>query len=221
MSEKLYYFTPVQLEEIKTLYPVTKAKDLAKQYDCSTRKIYNLAQEFGLKKDKEWIRENARKNFERPDHPAKSFHFPKGHVPENKGKKQTDYMSPESIERTKGTQFKKGQLGWNHKEVGYERINADGYIEVKVSEPRTFKLKQRHVWEMNFGTIPKGHNIQFKDKNSLNCEPENLYMISRRDQLKTENSMYARYPKELQLAIQAKGALNRQINKLIQQENEH
>ena len=38
-----------------------------------------------------------------------SGQFPKGHVPRNKGKKQTDFMSAEAIERTKATRFQKGQ----------------------------------------------------------------------------------------------------------------
>ena len=42
---------------------------------------------------------------------------------------------------------------------------------------------------------------------------ENLYMISRSEQLKKENSLYARYPEDVQYLIKLKGALNRQINK--------
>lgn len=32
----------------------------------------------------------------------------------------------------------------------------------------------RLVWEQNFGPIPKGHKIYFKDGNTMNCKPENL-----------------------------------------------
>lgn len=213
MSRKIYHFSPEMIEEFKQIYPTTKADELAIKFNCNTRKIHNLASELGIKKDKEWVRENSRKNMQRPDHPAKKFWKQKGCVPINKGKKLTDYMTPEAIEKIKLTQFKKGQLGWNHKEVGFERINVDGYIEIKVAEPNVFKLKQRVVWVENFGAIPKGHNVQFKDRNPLNCEPENLYIISRANQLKFENSFIVKYPKDIQLAIHAKGALTRQINK--------
>ncbi len=92
-------------------------------------------------------------------------------------------MTPEAIERTKATRFQKGARVWNHKPIGYERVNRDGYIDVKVAEPKTFKLKHRIVWEENRGAIPRDHNIQFKDGNRQNCDIENLYLISRKDQM--------------------------------------
>lgn len=75
-------------------------------------------------------------------------------------------------------------------------------------------MKHRLVWAEHYGRIPPGCNIQFKDGNPMNCSIENLYLISRHDQLKNENSMYARYPKEVQDTIKTLGALTRQINKL-------
>lgn len=214
MSRLLYYFTPEMLKELTETYATTKASDIAKKFNFPVRAIHNKAFDLGLKKDKEFLRQLSRESIARPDHPARKHWIKKGDVSHNKGKKQAEYMSTESIERTKSTRFKKGQSVWNHKEVGYERLNADGYVEVKVAEPNVFKLKQRHIWEQRNGPIPKGHNIQFKDKKPLNLEPDNLYMISRKDQMKHENSMYALYPKEIQLAIQARGALTRKINEL-------
>ena len=40
-------------------------------------------------------------------------------------------MTPEAIERTKATRFKKGDKPGNHRKVGSERITVDGYIEIK------------------------------------------------------------------------------------------
>lgn len=215
MSAKLYLFTPEMIEELKLLYPVTKNENLAKHFNCSYSKITNLSSLYGLKKDVEWRREISREKMRDPNHPGRKYLIQKGNISHNKGKRQSEFMSAVAIERTKATRFKPGQKGWNHKEIGYERINVDGYIEIKVAEPNVFKLKQRVVWVENFGEIPKSHNVQFKDGDRLNCSPENLYCISRSDQLKFENSYIAKYPKELQLAIQAKGALKRQINKLL------
>ncbi len=115
-------------------------------------------------------------------------------------------------------QFKKGNRPHNTKDVGYERITKDGYVEVKVAGPNVFELKHRWIWKQANGEIPKGYNIQFKDGNRQNCRIDNLYMISRSQQLSKENSMFARYPKELQKLIKVKGALTRQINK--RKENE-
>ena len=75
--------------------------------------------------------------------------------------------------------FKKGHLPANYRPVGSERINADGYIEIKVADPNKWQLKQRYVWEQVHGLIPKGHVIIFLDQNKLNCELDNLMMIPR------------------------------------------
>lgn len=53
-------------------------------------------------------------------------HFEKGHVPANKGKKFPG--------KTNRTSFKKGQRSHNYKPIGYERIDEDGYVLVKVSD---------------------------------------------------------------------------------------
>lgn len=44
-------------------------------------------------------------------------------------------------------------------------------------------------------------------------------MISRSEQMKTQNSMYARYPEDVQYLIKLKGALSRQINKATKNES--
>jgi len=208
--------TEKQKNKIREVYHNTLTQDIANELGVTLSMVRNFVTQAGLKKDPNWVAENARLNIMKEDHPARNYWIQKGTVPANKGKKQAEYMTPEQIAKTVPTRFKKGQKPKNSKPVGYERITKDGYIEVKIQEPNVFKLKHRVVWENCFGKIPKGHNVQFKDGNPLNTMPENLYLISRSEQLRTKNSMYAKYPKEIQLAIQAKGALNRQINKLTQ-----
>lgn len=139
--------------------------------------------------------------------------FTKGHVPDNKGKK----MSSEQYTKCQPTMFKKGLKPHNHREVGSERINVDGYREIKVAEPGKWMLKHRVIWEQVNGPIPKGHNVQFKNHDPLDCRIDNLYLISKSDQMAKENSYYARYPKELQEVIRLKGVVNRIIHK--QQKN--
>ncbi|NII81698.1 MULTISPECIES: hypothetical protein [unclassified Pedobacter] len=65
-----------------------------------------------------------------------------GNIPPNKGKKQTDYMSAEAIERTKATRFNKGNEPHNTKHDGYERISKDGYVQIRVTKGK-FRLKHR------------------------------------------------------------------------------
>jgi hypothetical protein len=101
--------------------------------------------------------------------------FKKGHIPFNKGKKGTGGWEP--------TQFKKGNMPVNHREVGSERINVDGYIEIKVAEPNKWRLKHNVIWEEHNGPVPKGHAVIFGDGNTLNCDPNNLILVSRQQLL--------------------------------------
>lgn len=208
-----YHFTDEMIEELKELYPNTLSADLAKRFNCSLSAIYYQANKLGVKKTKEFIAETSRMHSSRPDHGGRKTRFKKGQTPPNKGKKQTEFMSQEAIERTKATRFKKGNIPPNHKPIGYERINRDGYIEVKVRDEkytRNFELKHRYIWEKHFGPIPESHNVQFKDGNRQNCNIENLYIISRADQVSTENTIH-RYPAELKTAIRLTTKLKKQI----------
>lgn len=95
----------------------------------------------------------------------------KGDTPWNKGK--TGYMSANV------TSFKKGQTPKNHRPVGSERITRDGYMEVKIKEPRTWRLKHIVVWEAENGKLPSGHVIRLLDGDKTNCNIGNLLCISR------------------------------------------
>lgn len=101
--------------------------------------------------------------------------FEKGNVPFNKGTK--------GLMKANKTSFKKGNIPSNHKKVGYERINVDGYIEIKVKEPNIFKLKHRVIYEQYYGKIPKGHKVIFADGNKLNIDPNNLILVTNSEEL--------------------------------------
>lgn len=117
--------------------------------------------------------------------------FVKGQESHNKGRSQSEWMTPEAIERTKATRFKKNNVPRNTRPMGYERVNVDGYIEVKVRERPDaehrlcFDLKQRLVYE-------KAHNVKltsddvivFLDGNKLNCDPSNLARLSHSEHAK-------------------------------------
>ena len=181
--------------------------DIAKRLDRTLPQVYNKARKMGLKAPLERNRLAGKLGTNHPN--AVAHRFKKGSVPPNKGKK----MSPEVYEKVKETMFKKGHSPVNHREVGSERINVDGYIEIKVAEPNRWKLKHRIIWEQVNGKIPKGYNVQFKNHNPQDCRIENLYLICRADQMRTENSLVARYPKEVQEVIRLKGVVNRVIHK--------
>lgn len=138
-----------------------------------------------------------------------SYYKP-GRVPENKGKKQSEYMGAEAIERSKATRFKKGSKPQNFRQVGSERVNVDGYVEIKIKDPNIWRLKQQYVYE-NFHNckIPSTHNIIFNDGNKQNFEIENLTMLSDAE-LMSRNTIH-RYPQALKELIRLKGKLKKTI----------
>lgn len=97
--------------------------------------------------------------------------FEPGHIPANKGK---------SVGGWEPTQFKKGNKPWNYQPVGSERINADGYVDIKVADPNKWKAKHILVWEAANGPVPQGHVVIFGDGNKLNLDLNNLILASRK-----------------------------------------
>lgn len=100
--------------------------------------------------------------------------FQKGASPINKGTKGLYNAGGNR------TSFKKGQRPTNYMEVGSERINTDGYVEIKIADPNKWRGKHHILWEKVHGKpIPPGHVLIFGDGNRLNLEPENLILITR------------------------------------------
>ena len=191
---------------VAEMYPDHFASEIAKLLGKPVSGVHRIAGLLGVKSSREKIIRAGKITANNPNSIASRFW--KGRVPESKGKKR----SPEVYEKVKRTMFKKGHLPVNYKPVGSERTNADGYVEIKVADPGKWSLKHRVLWEKEYGPIPKGYNVQFKDGNRKNVCLENLYLISRSEQLIKENSMVARYPQELRQVIMLKGALKRKIN---------
>ena len=110
---------------------------------------------------------------------GRTGYIPKGNIPHNKGKK----MPPEIYAKCKGTMFKKGNVPQNHRPVGSERINRDGYVEIKIAEPNKWTLKHRLIWQQAHGEIPKGQIVIFRDNDRTNVVLENLLLISQNENL--------------------------------------
>ncbi|MEG9360937.1 HNH endonuclease signature motif containing protein [Vibrio cholerae] len=101
---------------------------------------------------------------------GRTGHFEKGIKPHNAGTK--GLMKPNK------TSFKKGNTPKNHRPVGSERVNVDGYVEIKVAEPNSWQLKQRVIYEREIGPIPEDCYVRFLDGNRQNFEPSNLIPVS-------------------------------------------
>lgn len=105
---------------------------------------------------------------------GRTGYFEKGSTPANKGKK-----FPGQINKTS---FKKGDKPKNYKPIGYERVDRDGYVLIKVSDigawHERWKHKHKVIWEKANGPIPKGNVLIFLDRNKLNISLGNLQLIS-------------------------------------------
>jgi hypothetical protein len=106
--------------------------------------------------------------------------FQKGHIPFNKGRK--GYCSPGC---EKGW-FPPGHMPFNTMPIGSERVTAEGYVEVKISNksgPSRNRWKGKHVliWEEANGPLPRGNVVLFSNGNRRNFKPENLISVSRRE----------------------------------------
>jgi hypothetical protein len=114
----------------------------------------------------------------------KESFFQPGSAPSNKGRKQGDFMTAEAIARTASTRFKKGNVPHNTRSDFEISIRKDKsgipYQYIRVSMGK-WELLQRHVWEHHHGKIPAKHVISFRDKNSLNCNIDNLELLSMAD----------------------------------------
>ena len=126
------HFIPLtsdQEQMIKDKYLVTSIKTLANEIGTTYGVIMRRLKKWELEIPKEVIDRN--KNFS---------YYQKGRPPKNKGKKQTEYMSQEAMERTRGSRFKKGNVPHNTNYDGHERITKDGYIEIRIIKGKYFKF---------------------------------------------------------------------------------
>lgn len=187
------YFTPFTLEQeqkIKDEYLLKSVKSLAKEVGATHGRIMRFLKKNGLEIPKKLIEQRKKDSYYKP-----------GRIPENKGMKQTEYMSPAAIEKTKSTRFKKGHIphnarGFKNGDISI-RKESDGsrsYQYIRISKNK-WKLLHHYLWEKVNGKVPEGYCLSFKDGNSFNCELSNLELITRTENM-YRNSKY-KYPKEI------------------------
>lgn len=140
---------------------------------------------------------------------GRSGHFSKGQVPHNKGVKGWQAGG-----RAHETQFKKGCIPIGYRPLGSERINVDGYVEVKTAEPNVWELKQRVVYKREVGPIKPRHNIRFKDGNKQNFTPSNLLQVSNSESMYMTLNGYNEAPRELKDTVVALSKLQAKTNQL-------
>lgn len=210
MRKKRHHTTEDDIEYIREHYATMSTREIADARGMSKTTIAGIAQRLRLHKTHEWIAERARLHSSDPNHGGRATRFQKGHTPFSKGRKIEGWMSPEGIANSSRTRFKKGHPSHNIRPVGSERVNIDGYIEIKIAEPSKWRQKQRVVWETEHGPVPDGYMVSFIDGNKQNCALSNLRLITKTDNLRRVS--LNNYPDEVREVIHMRAVLRRHIN---------
>lgn len=180
MARKLWTESDKKLLELE--FPNIDTETLANRMGRSYSSVAGMAGTMGIKKSPEYIEKYREKTTRNLLEVGMANRFKKGQKSWNKGMKGLQMGGVES-------QFKPGQKPHNWKPIGSERITKDGYIEVKYKDERkavsNYKLKHRLIWEEVNGSVPCGFVLNFKDGNPLNCEIDNLMLVSMVDNLNT------------------------------------
>lgn len=154
---KFHYWSEEEKEYLKEIKDGIKYKEIAKL----------MSEKFNMEYTRAQIQGALRRNNLRTGLDTK---FKNGHKPWNGGTK--------GIVKPKITTFKKGHKPLNFKEAGTERIQSDGYIEVKTEDGKWI-LKQRLKYIEYHGEIPDGYTILFANKDKTDFSKENLIAVSR------------------------------------------
>lgn len=200
-------FTKKDDDYIKENYLKLPIKTIAKNINRSDTGIMGRLKHMKLEIPKELREQRKRQGMYR-----------KGHAPVNKGKKQTEYMSPKAIERTKGTRFKKDHIPLNAFEKdGVITIRTDhknrhgrNYKYIRIALGKWLPL-HKHLWEQENGKIPKGHCLWFIDGDSMNCTLKNIELITRAENVRRNHSNFLSYPPEISSLIQLKNKLQKTL----------
>lgn len=109
---------------------------------------------------------------------GKTGRFVRGQESWNKGRTGVCY------EGCKATQFKSGGFSHNRLPLGTERINEDGYTEVKYRDGhgvRNWRGKHLLLWEAENGPAPPKHAVIFLDGDKTHIALDNLKLVARAD----------------------------------------
>lgn len=188
-------YTEIETNYLVAYYATTTNAELGRVLGRHPDRIATKAHRMGLKKDKGFLIEQAKK---RPN----SGQFKKGLVLFNKGKK----LSQATKDKLKATMFKRGNRPHNTLNVGDEREDKDGYVWVKIAEPKEWRQKHHIV----FGEeVPAGFKVIFIDGNKRNFERSNLALISDADLMRQNTNQ--RFPPELRNLIRTLNKLKKRV----------
>ena len=198
--------TDEQKSYVRQHYNEMTDKDIGERLGVEWEKVRNYRFKHNIKKSKEYISKLQKSN---------PYLFKEGHIPFNKGKNIKEFYPKESLERMARTQFKKGDIPYDKREIGSIFVRSDGVPYIKYRDGFDNKNTMpyaRYVWEKEHGKIPNQHCIIHKDGNPQNCDIDNLELKSKAEML--DKVAYYKYPEDVRKAILAVNKAERELNKL-------
>lgn len=171
-------WTEEDLQYLREHYPDDNTAEIAEHLGRTEGAVRSAADTYGIKKSAEFKERQMQDMINSPQSIA--HRFAKGHKSSFKGEKWYELMPEESRNKCLRTAFKDGHIPHNAYADGTELVR-DGRVYIKVPGIRRLQLKHRYVWEKHNGKIPEGYIIKFKDGDFMNCDIDNLYIMSRAD----------------------------------------
>lgn len=202
-------WTAAEVRLLRKHYPLRTAREVATLIGNrrTVVQIYQKAALLGLRKDPAFFSNPQSGRLDGVI--GMHTRFKPGQTSWNKGKKGWKAGG-----RSAETRFRKGSIPANQQEVGALRINADGYLDIKVAPGMHQWVRlARYVWTTERGPIPRGHVVRVIGDDPHDCaDIRNLQLISMRDNMLL-NSVH-NLPKPVVEVVRLRAVLQRRINKL-------
>jgi hypothetical protein len=209
-------------DETRTLveqYADTPTHVIAEQIGRALDQCYRKAYSLGLKKSADFLSSEHAGRLTGSNR-GTGTRFQPGLTHWNKG---TNFVAGgRSAETRFAKGVRQGVAVALYQPIGAERISKDGYLQRKVNDDlpthRRWRAVHVLVWEESHGPLPAGHAVVFRDGKKTNIALDNLELVSRAELL-SRNTLH-RYPKDVALLIQLRGALVRKINNRMRSKSE-
>ena len=210
MSPSRRRWTEADIAVVVARYADTNTAELADLLGRPEGSVYTLAYRLGLHKSPAFMRH---RHGAHAVEVGRATRFQPGQVSWNKGA----HYQPGG--RAVETQFKPGNRPHGWVPIGSYRVNADGYLDRKITDdgrgPRDWCAVHRLTWIEAHGMPPAGHVVVFrpgKRTTDLAAITLDALELVTRAELMKRNSI-ERYPKELSDLMRLRGVVNRQINR--------
>ena len=219
MKRRLW--TPEEDALLRELYPEQRGQDVAAALGRSLPSMFERARKLGIGKSETFWSSDRSGRVQRghQDPRMVGTQFQKGDLPWNTGTKGVAGQHPNSRSHQFRPGSRNGRAAERYQPIGAERIFS-GYLQRKVNDDLPLQARwqfvHRMIWEAAHGPIPPGHLVVFKPgthtTEAAQIHLENLELVSRAENMR-RNTYHNKYPKEIGLLIQLRGALNRKINR--------